>query len=183
MVGVCMIAMFVVALVRARKDRVAVAAAEKTAQQKQAQRDKENLNAGTHVQLPNGSVEPKCFACKEPATQKPYMWGHDDRLGDLVRRMAGAPARIQIKRNKHATEVACDVHDPLLLEEFRMELAEDQVDKTKLESHWETRRARFQQQGVYERVNVKIAAEAGGKRRKKLASATNVVPISKAGGS
>lgn len=186
-VAVCMMAVFVTAIIRARKDRVAFAAAEKLALQKQERLDKERLDAGTHVKAFDGTVKPKCrYNCPEPATKKPFMWARSERVWDLIRRMFGAPARMRIKRDKMAELAACTVHDPLAFEEFRMEHAEYEVDRAKLESVWETRRARFQREGVHERVLAKIERhqlEIGGRRRKKTESKSNVVQLPRTGSS
>lgn len=138
------------------------------------------IEAKTHVQLADGSVAPKCRYCDDAATMRPFEWVRDTGIVDLVRRMFGAPARVRIGRSTWAEPVACEAHDPLVFEEFRIENAEYEIDRAKLESEWETRRARFQREGIHERVLAKIEKhqrEIGGRRRQKSEATAKVLPF------
>jgi hypothetical protein len=147
-------------------------------------RVREMVQSGRYFKGDDGRVVPKCRFCAEDveATKRPYRWVRDDGVVDLVRRFFGAPAKVRVGRDPWAEYEACDVHDPMVFEEFRTEVAECEVDHAKLESEWETRRARFQRAGLYERVAAKIEKhqrEIGGRRRKSEAP-SKVVPFASA---
>lgn len=147
-------------------------------------RVRELVQSGRFFKTEDGRVAPRCRYCTGDveATKRPYRWVRDDGVVDLVRRFFGAPAKVRIGRDSWAEAEACDVHDPMVFEEFRTERAECEVDHAKLESEWETRRARFQREGVYERVAAKIEKhqrEIGGRRRKSEAP-SKVLPFASA---
>lgn len=147
---------------------------------KEAAQAKKLVEAGTHVLAPDGAVVLKCRYCKEPATRRPFTWVRDSGVLDLVRRTFGAPARVRVGRREWADPVACELHDPMAYEEFRVENGEYEVDRAKLESHWETRRARFEREGVHERVRARIEKherELGGRKRRSGEVVKNVVPF------
>lgn len=178
------VAIFVgtVRFVRGRGQRAPKSDEQARLREKQAQL-RRLLEAKTHVALPNGDVVPKCRYCDEQATRQPYKWVRDSGVVDLVRRMFGAPARVRIGRDPWGEPSACEAHDPLAFEEFRLELGEQEVDRAKLESEHETRRARFQREGVHERVMARIEKhqlEIGGsgrRRRKQSEAPAKVVPF------
>lgn len=163
------------------KPQQAQARNEEVVRQREEQaRLRKQVEAGTHVLLPGGAVAPKCYACDEPATMRPRRWVRDAGFWDLVRRKFGAPAKVRVGTDGYAEPVACEAHVPLLDEEYRQEVAEQEMDRAKLEAEHETRRARFQREGVYERARAKIAKherEIGGRRRKSEVPA-KVVPFS-----
>jgi hypothetical protein len=179
-IGILFLAMVVAAAVRMRRDQKLEEEREAVRRVEREQQDQERLTKGTHIRV-NGKIVAKCLYCSEPAACKPFIWKRNEGWLDLLRRKAGAPARISIARDKLATEATCSAHDPLVFEEFHLEHANAEVDRAKLESAWETRRARFQREGVHERVREKIEQHRvkikGGGRKPK----SNVVPITKAG--
>lgn len=135
------------------------------------------------VQTPDGAVVPKCRYCDEPAARRPYQWIRGEGMLDLIRRRFGAPGRVRVGRDDWAELEVCAVHDPLVREEYRLENTEYELDRAKLESEWETRRARFQREGIHERVTARIEKhqrEIGGRKRKSEAPA-KVVPITRNG--
>lgn len=151
------------------------------AQREEQARLRKLVEAGTHVALPGGGVAPKCAYCDAVATMRPFAWVSDSGVVDLVRRWFGAPAKVRVGRSTWDEADHCPVCDPLAHEEFRIENAEYEVDRAKLESEWETRRARFQRVGVHERVRARIAKheqEIGGRRRGRKSEATaKVLPF------
>lgn len=154
------------------------------AQREEQVRLRKLVEAGTHVAVPGG-VAPKCAYCDAVATMRPFAWVSDSGVVDLVRRWFGAPAKVRVGRSTWDEPDHCPVCDPLAHEEFRIENAEYEVDRAKLESEWETRRARFQRVGVHERVRARIAKheqEIGGRRRRQKSEAPNkVVPFVSSG--
>jgi len=148
-------------------------------------RVREMLSSKKFFRNEDGRVVPRCRHCEVDveAKHRPYRWVRDQGVVDLVRRFFGAPAKVRVGRDPWAELEACDTCDPMAYEEFRTERAEDEVDHAKLESYWETRRARFQREGVYERVRAKREKhqrEIGGRRRKSEAPASKVVPFASA---
>ncbi len=167
---------------RADKNSTANAAAHREEQL----RLRKQVEAGTHVLLPSGDVALKCAYCDAVATMRPFAWVADSGVVDLVRRWFGAPAKVRVGRSTWDENDHCPVCDPLAFEEFRIENAEYEVDRAKLESEWETRRARFQRVGVHERVKARIAKhelEIGGgrKRGRKSEVPAKVVPFVSSG--
>lgn len=144
------------------------------------------LDAGTHVLMPHGVVAPKCYGCDSPAKLPPRRWRRDVGVWDLIRRKFGAPAKVRVDVNEFAEPVSCEACVGLLDEEFRLEIADQETDRAKLESEHETRRARFERVGVYERAKAKIAKherEIGGRKRstQKSEAQSKVVPFVSSG--
>lgn len=136
------------------------------------------IDAGTHVLTPSGEVAPKCFGCDAAATERPYEWARDEGLSDLIRRGFGAPRSVRIEQASFGEPVSCSAHLPLLRQLFKLDLGQQETERAKLESEHETRRARFQREGVFERAREEIAKhnlEAGGRRRRKSEAPNKVV--------
>lgn len=173
------------AIKRLRKQDAKPAPAIAAAQREESTRLRKLVEGGSHVALADGSVAPKCFGCDEPATQRPYTWKRGDGLWDLIRRSFGAPARVRIEQIAFGESVSCAAHLPLLYEHFRLDLGQQEVERAKLESEHETRRARFQREGVYERARADIDKhnlEAGGRRKRQKSEApAKVVPFVSSG--
>lgn len=168
---------------RLRRRKPAAKAEEQVRIREEAQIRK-LVDAGSHIRLSDGRVAPKCVYCNEEATKRPYKWVRDAGMMDLIRRKFGAPARVRVGRDEWAENMSCEAHDPLVYEEFRMENGQYEVDRARLESEWETRRARFQREGVHERVRQRISdhekeidKSTRGRRRRSEAP-SKVVPFS-----
>ena len=177
MVAVAAAIFFAVTRLRKRNQPPANVAAQREEQA----RLKKLVDAGTHVALPGGGAALKCMYCDAVATMRPFAWVSDSGVVDLVRRWFGAPAKVRVCHSTWDEPSHCALCDPLAFEEFRIENAEYEVDRAKLESEWETRRARFQRVGVHERVRARIAKhelEIGGRRRGRKSEATaKVLPF------
>lgn len=183
MVAVAVAIFYAVTRLRKRGDKPSTV--NVNAQREEQARLRKLVEAGTHVLLPSGGVAPKCAYCDAVATVRPFAWVLDSGIVDLVRRWFGAPAKARVGRSTWDDVDHCSLCDPLAFEEFRIENAEYEVDRAKLESEWETRRARFQRVGVHERVRARIAKhelEIGGRRRRQKSEApAKVVPFVSSG--
>ena len=179
MVAVAVAIFYAVTRLRGRQQAKPVVGSQ--AQREEQARLRKLVDAGTHVLLPNGGVATKCAYCDAVAMLRPFAWVADSGVVDLVRRWFGAPAKVRVGRSTWDENDHCPVCDPLAFEEFRIENAEYEVDRAKLESEWETRRARFQRIGVHERVRGRIAKhelEIGGRKRGRKSEATaKVLPF------
>lgn len=142
------------------------------------------VEARTHLHLSTGEVVEKCRYCDARATFRNYRFLRDTGFFDLVRRSFGAPAKIRASRDPWGALVACDAHDALVFEEFRLEMGEYEVERARLESDHETRRARFQTDGVHERVLARIEKhqrDVVSNRRRRADRSSKVVPLHKVG--
>lgn len=157
---------------------------EELARRDAARKAGEALKAGTHVQLPDGSVVPKCRHCQEPATRRPLKWLRDSGLADLVRRSFGAPARVRAGEDAWAEPLYCESHAALAREEYRIELTRYESERAAADRDWAVRLARFEQVGVHARLDEQIAKherEVGKRRRAPAAEPGKVVPFTSSG--
>jgi hypothetical protein len=173
---------FVAVVTHLRRKRAEARPAEERAAREEQARLRKLVDAGTHVLAADGLVAPKCFGCDAAATERPYEWARGEGVWDLIRRKFGAPRSVSVEQVAFGEPVSCRAHLALLHQLFKLDLGQQEIERAKLESEHETRRARFQREGVYERAREKIAEhnlEAGGRRRsrKSEAAPAKVLPF------
>lgn len=190
LVSILVLALFAVSAIVLAKLRERQRAGGKLGPEEQARRElarraAEALKAGTHIQLQDGSVVPKCRHCPEAAKLRPLKWLRDAGIWDLVRRSFGAPARVRVGEDVWAEPLYCESHAALAREEFRIELTRFESERAAADRDWAVRLARFEQLGVHTRLDEQIAKherEVGArKRRGSAAEPGKVVPFTSSG--
>lgn len=141
------------------------------------------LENRTVIRLDNGRIVPKCRHCDLEATERVLKWVRNEGIVDLVRRFFGAPARVRAAHDADGDIIYCQSHAAMAKEEYRIELARSESEKASLERDWEVRRTRFQQTGVFARLDEHIKkhdleVKKADRRRQKSETNAKVVPIS-----
>jgi hypothetical protein len=157
---------------------------EELARREASRKAAEALKAGTHVQLDDGAIVPKCRHCSDPATRRPLKWLRDTGIVDLIRRRFGAPDRHRAGESVWAAPFYCESHEALAREEYRIELARYESERAVAERDWAVRLARFEQVGVHARLDEQIAKherEVGNRKRRTTEVPGKVVPFTSSG--